>query len=60
MAIRSNNKNVVSWKRRELPFLVLYAIAFYVIIIRRSLQLSHDHYSKLYGLRPGFLANRLN
>lgn len=63
--------------------LIPYAIAFYVFIIRRSLQISHgicllnyfdflcvfmlftitinstqfvsDHFSKLYGLRPGWL-----
>ena len=29
------------WKRKELFFLVTYAFVFYVIIIRRSLQLSH-------------------
>lgn len=43
MAIKSNNRTVISWKRRELPFLVLYAIAFYVVIISRSLQLSHGN-----------------
>ncbi|KAF2324101.1 hypothetical protein GH714_006657 [Hevea brasiliensis] len=43
------------WKRRELSILVLYAIAFYTFIVRRSLQLSHDHEAKLYGLRPGWL-----
>ncbi|XP_059648355.1 membrane-bound O-acyltransferase gup1 isoform X2 [Cornus florida] len=49
-----------SWRRRELVFLILYAVVFYVIIIRRSLQLSHDHYDKLRGLRPGWIAGRLN
>ncbi|KDP23321.1 hypothetical protein JCGZ_23154 [Jatropha curcas] len=43
------------WKRRELTILVAYAIAFYIFIIRRSLQLSHDHQVKLYGLRAGWL-----
>ncbi|KAA8545329.1 hypothetical protein F0562_020113 [Nyssa sinensis] len=49
-----------SWRRRELLFLTVYAVVFYAIIIRRSLQLSHDHYGKLYGLRPGWISNRLN
>ncbi|XP_019231314.1 PREDICTED: glycerol uptake protein 1 isoform X2 [Nicotiana attenuata] len=49
-----------SWQRKELPFLILYAVGFYFIIIRRSLQISHDHYTKLYGLRPGWIADRLN
>ncbi|CAI8601590.1 unnamed protein product [Vicia faba] len=44
-----------SWKQKELFFLVTYVFVFYVIIIRRSLQLSHDHYTKLFGLRPGWL-----
>lgn len=48
-----------SWKQRELIFLVLYAIVFYAVIIRRSLQLSHDHYPKLNGLRPGWMDGRL-
>lgn len=49
-----------SWRRRELAFLILYAIVFYVYVIRRSLQLSHDHYAKLYGLRYGWIHSRLN
>ncbi|KAI3445500.1 hypothetical protein Pfo_002165 [Paulownia fortunei] len=49
-----------SWQQKELLFLVLYAVVFYTIVIRRSLQLSHDHYAKLYGLRPGWIAGRLN
>nr|GMD40690.1 putative membrane-bound O-acyltransferase C24H6.01C isoform X1 [Ipomoea batatas] len=28
------------WRRKELPFLILYAVAFYAIIIRRAVQLS--------------------
>ncbi|KAL6494442.1 hypothetical protein OROGR_031242 [Orobanche gracilis] len=44
-----------SWKQKELIFLVLYAVVFYAIVIRRSLQLSRDHYPKLYGLRPGWI-----
>ncbi|KAJ6694377.1 hypothetical protein OIU85_005097 [Salix viminalis] len=43
------------WKRKELVFLVLYAIAFYAFIIHRSLQLSLDHEPELYALRPGWL-----
>ncbi|PIN08206.1 Acyltransferase [Handroanthus impetiginosus] len=49
-----------SWQQKELIFLVLYAVVFYTVVIRRSLQLSHDHYAKLYGLRPGWIAGRLN
>lgn len=30
-----------SWRQRELAFLLLYAVIFYVIVIRYSLQLSH-------------------
>ncbi|KAL5547094.1 hypothetical protein UlMin_006781 [Ulmus minor] len=41
-------------KRSELGFLLLYAAAFYIFIILRSLQLSRDHYTKLFGLRPGW------
>ncbi|BBG96234.1 Membrane bound O-acyl transferase family protein [Prunus dulcis] len=48
-------------KKRELGFLILYAAAFYAFIIHRSLQLSRDHYLKLFGLRPGWLLpHRLN
>ncbi|KAK7390873.1 hypothetical protein VNO78_19031 [Psophocarpus tetragonolobus] len=47
--------------QKELWFLVIYAIVFYVILISRSLQLSHDHYRQLYSLRPGWLiAHHLN
>ncbi|KAK2966199.1 hypothetical protein RJ640_008765 [Escallonia rubra] len=49
-----------SWRRRELALLILYAIIFYAIIIRHSLRLSRDHHYKLYGLRAGWIANRLN
>nr|AZM65207.1 diacylglycerol acyltransferase 8 [Vitellaria paradoxa] len=52
--------NSSSWQRRELIFLVLYAIVFYVLIIRRSLRISHDHYGKIYGLRSGWIGGRLN
>ncbi|XP_065852797.1 membrane-bound O-acyltransferase gup1 [Euphorbia lathyris] len=49
------------WKRKELSFLVIYALAFYTFIIHRSLQLSSDHEAKLYGLRSGwFLPPRPN
>lgn len=49
-----------SWERRELLVLIIYAVVFYAIIIRRSLQLSHDHNVKLYGLRLGWVGDRLN
>ncbi|XP_052730785.1 membrane-bound O-acyltransferase gup1 isoform X2 [Vigna angularis] len=61
MAISANSSKSGNWKRRELWFLVIYAIVFYVIIINRSLQLSRDYYKQLSGLRPGWLlANHLN
>ncbi|KNA15575.1 hypothetical protein SOVF_096830 [Spinacia oleracea] len=49
-----------SWKQKEFAFIIIYAICFYIFIIYRSLKLSHDHYQQLRGLRPGWLANRLN
>ncbi|XP_073023369.1 membrane-bound O-acyltransferase gup1 isoform X1 [Primulina eburnea] len=49
-----------SWRQKELAFLVLYAAVFYLYLVRRSLQLSHDHHAKLYGLRHGWIAGRLN
>ncbi|XP_058189323.1 membrane-bound O-acyltransferase gup1-like isoform X1 [Rhododendron vialii] len=52
--------NNSSWQHRELICLILYALVFYVIIIRRSLHLSHDHYGKLYGLRPGWIGGWYN
>lgn len=51
----SNSDNSRRWKRRELGLLILYAIAFYAIVIRRSVHISRDHHSRLYGLRPGWL-----
>lgn len=50
----------ISWRQKELVFLVLYAIVFYIIVILRSLQISHDHYFRLRGLSPGWIASRLN
>ncbi|XP_057544578.1 membrane-bound O-acyltransferase gup1 isoform X2 [Amaranthus tricolor] len=49
-----------SWKQKEFIFIIVYAICFYTFIIHRSLQLSHDYYQYLRGLRYGWLANRLN
>lgn len=49
-----------SWKQRELVFILLYAAIFYIVIIHHSLQLSHDNYNKLYGLRPGLISSQLN
>ncbi|XP_021740624.1 putative membrane-bound O-acyltransferase C24H6.01c isoform X2 [Chenopodium quinoa] len=49
-----------SWKQKEFGFIIIYAICFYIFIINRSLKISHDHYQQLWGLRPGWLANRLN
>ncbi|XP_034689607.1 putative membrane-bound O-acyltransferase C24H6.01c isoform X3 [Vitis riparia] len=48
------------WKKRELTFLILYALLFYIVIIRRSLQISRDYYRKVLGLRPGWVADQLN
>lgn len=48
------------WRRKELPFLILYVVAFYVIIIRRAVQLSRDHYNQLHGMRRGWIVHRLN
>lgn len=36
-----NGRKNGRWKQRELIFLITYAFVFYVIIIRRSLQLSN-------------------
>ncbi|KAJ4721787.1 MBOAT (membrane bound O-acyl transferase) family protein [Melia azedarach] len=44
-------------RKGELIILIPYAIVFYIFIIRRSLQISSDHFSKLYGLRPGWLGS---
>lgn len=49
-----------SWKRWELLLILLYGLPFYAYLILRSLQLSRDHSRGLYGLRPGWIANRLN
>ncbi|KAK8651121.1 hypothetical protein V6N13_140735 [Hibiscus sabdariffa] len=60
----SNNKSRLKQKQNkvELLVLVLYAIGFYTFCIRRSLHLSRDHFSKLRGLRDGWLFSppRLN
>ncbi|KAI6701659.1 hypothetical protein NL676_015983 [Syzygium grande] len=60
LIMKNDGKNIVSWKRRELPLLVLYALVFYAVIIRRSLQFSRDYSLNLDGLRPGWIAHRLN
>jgi hypothetical protein len=39
----SNSDNSRRWKRRELGILILYAIAFYFIVIRRSLHISRGN-----------------
>ncbi|XP_047325754.1 membrane-bound O-acyltransferase gup1 [Impatiens glandulifera] len=49
-----------SWRRRELVFLILYAVAFYAFIIHRSLKLSSDHFRNLRGLGSGWIGGRLN
>ncbi|ONK61807.1 uncharacterized protein A4U43_C08F33780 [Asparagus officinalis] len=50
----------IRWEQWELLFLVAYAFGFYVVVVRRSLQLSHDHYRSVRGLRSGWMFNRLN
>ncbi|KAJ0965864.1 hypothetical protein J5N97_027002 [Dioscorea zingiberensis] len=49
-----------SWKLWELAFLVIYALAFYALVIQRSLQLSHENSRRLFGLRPGWILGHLN
>lgn len=49
-----------NWKQSELIFLIVYALGFYAIVIHQSLQLSHDHHRSLFGLRRGWISNRLN
>ncbi|KMZ65078.1 putative Glycerol uptake protein [Zostera marina] len=52
--------NTSLWKKLELLILVVYASAFYLLIIRRSLQIAHDYSMDLKGLRAGWISNRLN
>ncbi|KAI3964710.1 hypothetical protein MKW92_035101 [Papaver armeniacum] len=54
--------NLTNKKKRlwELIFACLYAIAFYIFLIHRSLQLSRNHSDKIYNLRHGWISNRLN
>ncbi|EOY11796.1 hypothetical protein SCA6_003404 [Theobroma cacao] len=53
----NNSKGKLKQKQNkvELSLLILYAIGFYAFCIRRSLHLSRHHFSKLYGLRGGWL-----
>uniref|UniRef100_A0A166DVZ5 Membrane-bound O-acyltransferase C24H6.01c n=1 Tax=Daucus carota subsp. sativus TaxID=79200 RepID=A0A166DVZ5_DAUCS len=48
------------WRKSELPLLVLYAVVFYVYVIRRSLNLSHDYFHQARGLVPGWIPNQFN
>ncbi|KAL4324902.1 hypothetical protein GQ457_11G006840 [Hibiscus cannabinus] len=63
---KNNSKSKSRLKQKqnkvELLLLLLYAIGFYTFCIRRSLHLSRDHFSKLRGLRDGWLFSppRLN
>ncbi|XP_051229565.1 membrane-bound O-acyltransferase gup1 [Lolium perenne] len=50
----------VPWKRLELAVLCAYALVFYLFMIWKSLQLSQEYSGRLYGLRAGSLAGRLN
>ncbi|RVW12210.1 hypothetical protein CK203_084275 [Vitis vinifera] len=49
-----------SWRKQELTLLILYVVLFYAVIIRRSLQIFHDYYHKVLGLRPGWVADWLS
>ncbi|CAI9101405.1 OLC1v1038720C1 [Oldenlandia corymbosa var. corymbosa] len=60
MMAKESTADSSKWRRRELEFLILYAIGFYAFVIHRSLQLSHDYQSQLYGLSPGWIGNRFN
>ncbi|XP_038990830.1 membrane-bound O-acyltransferase gup1-like isoform X2 [Hibiscus syriacus] len=59
---KSKSRLKLKQNKVELLLLVLYAIGFYTFCIRRSLLLSRDHFSKLRGLRDGWLFSppRLN
>ncbi|XP_074349938.1 membrane-bound O-acyltransferase gup1-like isoform X2 [Apium graveolens] len=50
----------ILWRNKELSVLVLYAVVFYAYVIRRSLNLSHDHFHQVRGLVPGWIPNRFN
>uniref|UniRef100_A0A0E0KYD5 Uncharacterized protein n=1 Tax=Oryza punctata TaxID=4537 RepID=A0A0E0KYD5_ORYPU len=50
----------MSWRWLELAALCAYALGFYLVVIRKSLRLSHDYSGRLYGLRAGSLAGHLN
>jgi len=61
MATSANSSKCENWKRKELWFLVIYAIVFYVIIINRSLQLSRGIYFRpfpLYNIVSVFVFTR--
>uniref|UniRef100_A0A0D9WCN8 Uncharacterized protein n=1 Tax=Leersia perrieri TaxID=77586 RepID=A0A0D9WCN8_9ORYZ len=49
-----------SWRRLELAVLCIYAVGFYLVVIRKSLRLSRDYSGRLYGLRAGSLTGHLN
>lgn len=48
----SNSDNSRRWKRRELGLLILYAIVFYFIVIRRSLHISRGNQKFHYHWLP--------
>ncbi|KAI5022329.1 hypothetical protein ZWY2020_059059 [Hordeum vulgare] len=50
----------VPWRRLELAALCAYAVVFYSVMAQRSLRLARDYSGKLYGLRAGSIAGRLN
>jgi hypothetical protein len=49
-----NGRKSGTWKQKELFFLVTYALVFYAIIIRRSLQISHGIFLFSYITSAGF------
>ncbi|XP_074571099.1 membrane-bound O-acyltransferase gup1 [Curcuma longa] len=49
-----------AYRRLELTFLLLYAVAFYLFVIHRSFHFSNYYRGKLSGLRPGWIPDHLN
>ncbi|XVF41014.1 hypothetical protein PTKIN_Ptkin01aG0246500 [Pterospermum kingtungense] len=55
MNTKSKSRLMEKQRKVELLLLILYATGFYTFCFRRSLHLSRDHFSKLHGLRRGWL-----
>ncbi|PIA26967.1 hypothetical protein AQUCO_08400021v1 [Aquilegia coerulea] len=58
--MNKSNKSLSLWKKSELVILIIYALCFYIIVIRQSLQLSHDYSWRLHGLQPGWISDWSN